>query len=74
MAGIAPHAFAMKIESTLEPFVWKDSQRMSGALCFRNTRVPVEALFGNLAEGSSLDEFLDSFEGVTREQAVAVLE
>jgi uncharacterized protein (DUF433 family) len=41
---------------------------------FLNTRVPVEALFANLEDGVSLDEFLDAFEGVKREHALAVLE
>lgn len=47
---------------------------MSGQLCFQGTRVPVDALFDNLETGMSLNEFLDEFEGVTREQAIAVLE
>lgn len=54
--------------------VWSDPQRLGGRLCFRNTRVPVDALFENLEDGVSLAEFLDAFEGVTREQAVGVLE
>jgi uncharacterized protein (DUF433 family) len=54
--------------------VWQNPNRMSGALCFDHTRVPVSALFENLEYGVSLDEFLDDFEGVTREQAIAVLE
>lgn len=57
-----------------EAFVWIDPERMGGRPCFRGTRVPVDALFGNLEDGLSLDEFLDAFEGVTREQAVGVLE
>jgi uncharacterized protein (DUF433 family) len=36
--------------------------------------VPVDALFENLEDGMSTDEFLDAFEGVTREQVVGVLE
>jgi uncharacterized protein (DUF433 family) len=55
-------------------FVWSDPQRLGGRLCFRNTRVPVDALFENLEDGVSLAEFLDAFEGVTRERAVGVLE
>lgn len=43
-------------------------------VCFRGTRVPVDALFDNLEDGLSLDEFLEEFKGVTREQAIAVLE
>jgi uncharacterized protein (DUF433 family) len=54
--------------------VWSDPERLGGRICFKGTRVPVDALFENLEAGLSLDEFLDEFEGVTREQAVAVLE
>jgi len=54
--------------------VWSDPERLGGRVCFRGTRVPVDALFENLEAGLSLDEFLDEFEGVTREQAIAVLE
>ena len=54
--------------------IWSDPDRLGGRICFAGTRVPVDALFENLEAGMSLDEFLDEFEGVTREQAVAVLE
>jgi uncharacterized protein (DUF433 family) len=54
--------------------VWSDPERLGGRVCFRGTRVPVDALFENLEGGLNLDEFLDEFEGVTREQAVEVLE
>ena len=47
---------------------------MGGKLCFRGTRVPLDALFGNLEGGMTLEEFLEAFEGVTREQALGVLE
>jgi uncharacterized protein (DUF433 family) len=57
-----------------EALVWSDPERMGGTPCFRGTRVPLDALFGNLEDGMSLDEFVDAFEGVTREQAVGVLE
>lgn len=56
------------------PLIWINPERLSGAPCFYKTRVPVDALFGNLEDGLTLDEFLDCFEGVTREQAVGVLE
>jgi uncharacterized protein (DUF433 family) len=49
-------------------------QRLGGRVCFAGTRVPVDALFENLEAGLGLEQFLDEFEGVTREQAVAVLE
>ncbi len=54
--------------------IWVDLERMSGAPCFEGTRVPVESLFTNLESGLSLDEYLDCFPDVTREQVVAVLE
>ena len=54
--------------------IWSDAERLGGFPCFLNTRVPVEALFANLEDGVSLDEFLDAFAGVKREHALAVLE
>ena len=47
--------------------------KVSGAWLFKETRVPVEALFENLEGGASVDEFLEWFPGVTREQVDAVL-
>ncbi len=47
---------------------------VSGAWVFRGTRVPLRALFENLRDGASLDDFLSCFPGVTREQTVTVLE
>jgi uncharacterized protein (DUF433 family) len=46
---------------------------VSGAWVFKGTRVPVRALFENLEEGASIEEFLEWFPGVSREQAVKVL-
>ncbi len=46
---------------------------LGGTPVFRGTRLPVRALFDYLADGRTLDYFLETFEGVTREQAVAVL-
>ena len=54
--------------------IWADPERLGGTPCFLNTRVPVDALFANLEDGVSLDEFLSAFEGVKREHVVAVLE
>ena len=47
--------------------------KVSGAWVFRGTRVPVKALFENLEGGARVDDFLEWFPGVTREQAEAVL-
>jgi uncharacterized protein (DUF433 family) len=50
-----------------------DPEIMSGTPVFDGTRVPVEALMNNLAAGVSLDEFLENFPTVSREQAQALL-
>jgi len=46
----------------------------SGTPVFYNTRVPVKNLFDYLKGGDSLDEFLEDFPSVSKEQAVKVLE
>ena len=51
-----------------------DPEILSGTPVFRRTRVPVDALLRNLEAGLTLDEFLENFPSVTREQAVSVLE
>ena len=48
--------------------------RLGGAWVFTDTRVPVSALFGNLAAGATIEEFLDWFEGVAKWQVNAALE
>ena len=57
---------------TLEDAVWIDPGRMSGAPCFRGSRLPVQQLFDWLADGVSLDEFVDDFR-IDRSAAEAVL-
>lgn len=47
--------------------------KVSGAWLFKRTRVPVKALFENLESGARVDDFLEWFPGVTREQVEAVL-
>ena len=51
-----------------------DPDIVSGTPVFRGTRVPVDALISNLEAGLTIDEFLDNFPTVTREQALTVLE
>ena len=54
--------------------VEQHAERVSGAWLFQGTRVPVSALFANLEGGATIDEFLEWFPGVSREQVNAVLE
>jgi uncharacterized protein (DUF433 family) len=51
-----------------------DPDIVGGELVFRGTRVPVDALIENLEAGLTLDEFLENFPTVSRDQAVQVLE
>ncbi len=54
--------------------VERDPEKVSGAWVFRGTRVPVSALFDNLRDGATIDQFLEWFPGVEREQLLAVLD
>lgn len=51
-----------------------DPEIVSGTPVFRGTRVPVQTLFDYLADGYSLEEFLDNFPSVKRQDAIRVLE
>ncbi len=50
-----------------------DPDILGGTPVFTGTRVPVESLFDHLADGISLDEFLEDFPSVSRQIAVEVL-
>ena len=54
--------------------IWIDPDRMSGIPCFTGTRVPVQTLLDHIEGGATLDDFLEGFPSVKREQAVAFLE
>ena len=54
--------------------VERHPEKYSGAWVFRGTRVPLAALFENLRDGASIEEFLAWFPGVQRAQVAAVLE
>lgn len=50
-----------------------DPEILGGKPVFAGTRVPLEALWNNLADGATLDEFLEWFPTVSREQATTAL-
>jgi uncharacterized protein (DUF433 family) len=56
------------------PDVERAADRVSGAWVFRGTRVPVTALFQNIEDGATVQDFLEWFPGVTAQQARSVLE
>ncbi len=57
-----------------ESVIIQDPDIHSGQPVFRGTRVPFQALLDYLEGGDTLDEFLEQYPGVSREQAVAALE
>ena len=54
--------------------VHSDPDILGGTPVFVGTRVPIKTLLDYLEAGDSLDEFLDHFPSVSREQAIAVLQ
>jgi uncharacterized protein (DUF433 family) len=89
MLNVPPHPLVSQVEF-IEPsllkgdriqtghplfgLIWINPKRVSGAPCFYGTRVPIKNLFDSLAAGETLEEFLEGYDGVSREQALAVLE
>jgi uncharacterized protein (DUF433 family) len=57
-----------------KPVVHSDSEILGGTPVFVGTRVPFQTLLDYLEGGETLDEFLENFPTVTREQAIAALE
>ena len=56
------------------PAVERRRGKVSGAWVFAGTRVPLSALYENLASGATLEEFVEWFPGVDERQIRAVLE
>jgi uncharacterized protein (DUF433 family) len=48
--------------------------KVSGAWVLKGTRMPVSAIFENIAGGASIDDLMEWFDGLDREQVKAVLE
>ncbi|WP_114777641.1 DUF433 domain-containing protein [Botryobacter ruber] len=57
----------------IKDYIHTDPEILGGQPVFKGTRVPVETLFLHLEKGISLDEFLEDFPTVSKEQAIAVL-
>ena len=51
-----------------------DPEILGGEAVFAGTRVPVRGLFDHLEAGESIEDFLEGFPGVSREQVIALLE
>ena len=57
-----------------KPIVSRNPEVMGGAAVFHETRVPVQTLLDYLEAGESINDFLEGFPSVTREQVIAFLE
>ncbi len=57
-----------------EPVVSRDPEIMSGTPVFPGTRVPVQTLLDYLEGGETIDDFLEGFPSVTRNQVIAFLQ
>ncbi len=62
------------MDATKKKIVSRDPEVMSGELVFAGTRVEVKTLVDYLKAGHPLDEFLDDFPTVSREQAEGYLQ
>lgn len=51
-----------------------DPEILAGQPVFKGTRVPVDSLFDHLEAGVSVDEFLEDFPTVSKEQVISILE
>jgi uncharacterized protein (DUF433 family) len=58
----------------LEQVVWVDPERLNGEPCFKGTRVPIQALIDHIEGDATIEEFLEGFPSVTREQAIQFIE
>jgi uncharacterized protein (DUF433 family) len=58
----------------MKAVVHSDPEILGGIPVFIGTRVPVQNLFDYLEAGDRIDDFIDDFPTVTREQAIAALE
>ncbi|MBN3945296.1 MAG: DUF433 domain-containing protein [Nostoc sp.] len=56
------------------PIISVSPEIMGGTPVFAGTRVPVQTLLDYLKAGESIDDFLDGFPTVSREQVIALLE
>ncbi|KAA5542871.1 DUF433 domain-containing protein [Adhaeribacter rhizoryzae] len=59
--------------TNIKDYISIDQKILGGQPVFKGTRVPIETLFFHLEKGVSLDEFLEDFPSVSKEQAVSVL-
>lgn len=68
-----PHNEFVDAERVYEDLIWQDRDRMSGAVCFFGTRIPVSTLFEYLEGGQTVESFSKDFR-IPLEKAKRVLQ
>ena len=58
----------------LHEVIYSDPEVLHGTPVFKGTRVPVQSLFWHLEDGISINDFLEEFPTVTKQQCEAVIE
>jgi uncharacterized protein (DUF433 family) len=71
---IERRAGGVPMATVSESVIVQDPEIHSGEPVFRGTRVPFQTLLDYLEGGETLDEFLEQYPGVSRENAIAALE
>jgi uncharacterized protein (DUF433 family) len=61
-------------QETMANVITKNPNVLGGRAVFRGTRVPVETVFENLADGLSVDEIVESYPSLDKRDVVAALE
>lgn len=56
------------------PNIVRDPEILNGTPTFKGTRVPIRVLIESFEAGDSIDEFLENFPSVSKEQAIEILE
>jgi uncharacterized protein (DUF433 family) len=64
----------MPLDWSTCPAVESVPGKLSGAWVFRGTRIPVSAVFENLEDGVTIDDIVQMFDGLARDQVVTVLD
>jgi uncharacterized protein (DUF433 family) len=64
----------MEVIGSMSNVAVQDAEILGGEPVFRGTRVPVKSLFDHLEAGDSIEDFLDGFPSVKREQVIKLLE
>jgi uncharacterized protein (DUF433 family) len=71
---LATSQLCPKFWNVTQSVVKIDPEMMSGAPCFAGTRVPIQNLIDYLEGGDSIEDFLEGFPSVSREQVISFLE